>query len=61
MNKANSDIRTLAKNSGVKMWQIADKYGVHESTFCVMMRHTLSASDREKIIGIINQLAETEV
>lgn len=61
MNKANSDIRTLAKSMDIKMWQIAEQYGVHESTFCVMMRHPLSATDREKIIDIINKLSDKEV
>ena len=61
MNKANTDIRTLAKSKGIYLWQIAERYGLHESNFSRLLRHPLSASDRERIISIINQLSEAEV
>jgi hypothetical protein len=61
MNKANNDIKTLAKSKGIHMWQIAERYGLHEGNFSRLLRHPLSDSDRSRIITIINQLAEAEV
>lgn len=61
MHKANVDIRALAKSKGVCMWQIAERYGLHESNFSRLLRHPLSASDRSRIVTIINELAATEV
>lgn len=61
MNQANVDIKALAKSKGIYMWQIAERYGLHEGNFSRKLRHPLSASDRDKIISIINKLADEEV
>lgn len=61
MNQANVDIKALAKSKGIYMWQIAERYGLHEGNFSRLLRHPLSASDRDKIISIINKLADEEV
>lgn len=61
MHKANFEIKALADSKGVYMWQIAERYGLHEGNFSRKLRHPLSASDRERIIRIINQLADEEV
>ena len=58
MHKENAEIQALANSKGVYMWQIAERYGLHESNFSRLLRHPLSASDRERIVRIINQLAE---
>lgn len=60
MIKANQDIRQLSESKGVKMWQIAKRYGVHEVTFIKKMREPLSNADREKVISIINDIADEE-
>ena len=57
MHKENYDIKRLAESKGIKMWQIADVYGLHESNFCRLMRHPLLPSDRARIVKIINDLS----
>ena len=57
----NKDIRSLAESKGVKMWQIAERYGLHESNFSRKLRHPLTESDRTKVISIINEIADVEV
>ena len=59
MNKANRDIKDYAYNKSVFMWQIAERYGLHESNFSRLLRHPLSDKKREKIIAIINEIAES--
>lgn len=60
MKKANLDIRKLAKDSGVYLWQIAEALGIQESNFCKALRSELSDSEKEKIYSVIEQLAEGE-
>ena len=59
-NKPNADIKEYAHSKGIFMWQVAEIYGLHESNFSRLMRHTLSDSDRNRVISIIDQLASEE-
>lgn len=61
MHKSNYDIKAVASSKDVKMWQIADKYGVSEYTFCRKLRKPLSDIDHERIITIIDEIAHEEV
>ena len=38
---ANEAIREKAKESGVRLWEVAEKIGVADSTFCRQMRREL--------------------
>lgn len=58
MHKDNYDIKRLAESKGIKMWQIADVYGLHESNFCRLMRYPLSPEDRERVIKAIDKCYE---
>ncbi len=58
MKKANIEIRTKAKESGVRLWQIADEMRISEPTMIRLLRHELSQNDKEKICAIIKELAQ---
>lgn len=49
----NSDIRQEAQKANVKLWQIAEKLDVTDSTFSKMLRKELSAEQKQKIFTII--------
>lgn len=53
----NTVIRAKAKESNVKLWEIADKLGIIDSKFSRILRKELSAEETEKILNIIEQLA----
>lgn len=55
----NNDIRQKAQKANVKLWQIAEKLSVTDSTFSKMLRKELSTEQKEKIFAIIATL-ETE-
>jgi len=55
----NNDIRQEAQKANVKLWQIAEKLSVTDSTFSKMLRKELSTEQKEKIFAIIATL-ETE-
>lgn len=54
----NSDIRTAAAGAGVKLWQIADKFGTTDSNFSRKLRRDLAQNEKEKIFGVIDELAK---
>ena len=56
--KANMKIREKARNSGVRLWQIADALGMQESLFSKKLRKELPEDDQERILNIIDDLAK---
>jgi len=58
----NSKIRNRAKEAGVKLWEIADRYGVNDGNFSRKLRRELPDEDRDRILAIIDEIAaEREV
>lgn len=53
----NQDIKEYAKEKNVKMWLIAERLGIADSSFSRMLRYNLSDSKRAKIKAIIDELA----
>ncbi len=56
MSTNNIEIRTKAKECGVKLWQIAEKLGMNDVNFSRKLRYELSAEDKETILNIIDDI-----
>lgn len=54
----NTEIRNAAKEKKVHHWEIAERLGVSEQTFCRMMRRELPADKRDHILREIERMAE---
>lgn len=54
----NQDIRLSAKRSGVRLWQVADALGIWEATLSRKLRHELPKAEKQKILDIIEALAQ---
>ena len=54
---ANEAIREKAKKSGVRLWEVAEKIGVADSTFCRKMRRELPEARQQLILRAIDELA----
>lgn len=52
----NKEIREAAKQSGICLWQIAERLGVNDGNFSRKLRRELPQEEREKIMGIIAEL-----
>lgn len=52
----NENIRQSAKSARVKLWQIAESIGMSDSSFSRLLRHELSAEEKQKIMEIIQKL-----
>lgn len=56
----NGDLRLYAGGKGVKLWQIAEKFGVTDSYFSRKLRQELSAEDSEKFKAFVDEIAATK-
>jgi predicted DNA-binding ribbon-helix-helix protein len=54
----NNDIRMMARNQDVRLWQIADKLNMQDSNFSKMLRKELPNEKKEHIYKIINEIAK---
>ena len=54
----NNDIRMMARNQDVRLWQIADKLNMQDSNFSKMLRKELPSEKKEKDIVVFGNVAE---
>ncbi len=58
--RANLDIRAKAKGAGVKLWELADHFGISEPTVTRKLRHELPQSEKQRIFSAIEEIAKEE-
>ena len=58
MIKHNNDIRTKARETGVYLYEIAEKMNVSEPTFNRWLRKELSEDLKQKALAAIEQIRE---
>lgn len=54
----NKAIREYAAKKGIRLWQIANRLGITDSTFSRKLRLELAQDDQKKILDIIDDLAK---
>ena len=50
-------IREKAKQTGIRLWEVADAFGLNDGNFSRKLRKELSGEDKEKVLAIIDRLA----
>ena len=58
MIKHNNDIRTKARETGVYLYEIAEKLNISEPTFNRWLRKELSEDLKQKALAAIKQIRE---
>ncbi len=58
MTQANQELKNYARSKKVPYWRIADAYDVCENTIARMFRKELPQEEKEKIMKIIDEIAE---
>ena len=53
----NMKIREEAKQAGVYLWEIAERWGCNDGNFSRKLRRELPEDEQEKIIAIIAEVA----
>jgi hypothetical protein len=57
MNRPNETIRECAEKNGVKLWEIAEQFGVTDTTFSKKMRHEFTPEENKRAMQAIKQIA----
>lgn len=58
MARANIDIRVLAKQRNVFLWEVAQLYGCNDGNFSRKLRHELPEKEKKRICAIIEHIAD---
>ena len=53
----NVKIREAAKQAGVYLWEIAERFGCNDGNFSRKLRRELPADEQRRILVIISELA----
>ena len=53
----NEKIRTYAKEKKVKLWQVAEEYGMRDTNFSKILRHPLPEDQEKRILAIIDAIS----
>lgn len=53
----NNDIRRAAAASGICLWQIAEAYGMADTSFSKLLRRELPHEKKQEILAIIDKIA----
>lgn len=53
----NNDIRRTAAVHGIRLWQIAEAYGMADSTFSKLLRRELPPEKKQEVLAIIDEIA----
>lgn len=53
----NQDIKRQAKQSGVFLWEIAEKLEVTDGNFSRKLRRELPAEEKQRIFSLIDEIA----
>ena len=60
MLRTNEEIRRAIGGAGLKNWQIANAMGIREENFSRKLRTELSEEEKQKILSIIEKVANRE-
>lgn len=57
----NQRIREAAAVAGVKLWQLAEAYGLSDGNFSRKLRHELPEEEQKRILKIIEELKKEDM
>ncbi|MCD7757678.1 MAG: hypothetical protein LUH45_05845 [Clostridiales bacterium] len=56
----NLEIRQEAAAKGVRLWQVAERYGCNDSNFSRKLRKEFPPPERERVLAIIDKIAQEQ-
>ena len=57
----NHEIKSKAKERNVKLWEVAEAYGITDGNFSRKLRRELPEAEKTKILALIDEIAERRV
>ena len=58
LNMANEIIKATAKRKSIRLWEVAESLEMQDSAFSRKLRKELPQEEKEKILAIIDRLAQ---
>ncbi len=53
---SNKDIERLLKQEQIYKWEVAEKLGLHETTFCRWWRKELSQEQAQRVLSAVEEI-----
>lgn len=53
---SNKDIERLLKHEQIYKWEVAEKLGLHETTFCRWWRKELSEEQAQRVLSAVEEI-----
>lgn len=60
MERANMPIRKKLKANGIFQWQLADKLGITETRFIILLRKELPKETQQRYINLIDTIEKID-
>lgn len=57
---ANAELKHYAKEHGVRIWKVAERFGLSDTRFSIKLRHELSPKDAERFRSYVDQIAAAQ-
>lgn len=54
----NQEVKRAAAGAGVRLWQVADRMGIADSSLSRKLRKELPQEEKERLFAIIDELAK---
>jgi hypothetical protein len=54
----NNELKCYAANKGVRLWQVAEKFGITDATFSRKLRKEFSKEDADKFKKYVDEIAD---
>jgi hypothetical protein len=54
----NNELKFYAANKGVRLWQVAEKFGITDATFSRKLRKEFSKEDADKFKKYVDEIAD---
>jgi hypothetical protein len=61
MTQKNLDIRSKAKQEGIRLWAIGDSLGMSDANFSRLLRKEMDGETKKRIFSIIQELKSAEL
>ena len=55
-----AEIRKTIIDNGLKLWEVADRYGVSDTTFSKMLRKDFNEENTRKVLSVVENLKRAE-
>ena len=56
MSNTNQDIKEALFKSGVRQWELAERFGISEFAFCRKLRKELPEGEKQKLLELVAQI-----